>query len=189
MSERPLAGLLSNGKGASPNRCGSLRCPGAEAARSRSFCSVRTGPGRRTGAPPARSPGHAGRRPAQPPPRDRALDFPRNMAGTQGGCASFLIRPGTDRPVWIRLGTGTPVWPLLVRRPELRLLDLVEEHRQGAVEDRALARLGQWVQNSWRPKVNLSARCRSPDAGLALRSRSSALSPDTGPSTRTEGSP
>ena len=39
----------------------------------------------------------------------------------------LLIRPVTDRPPWPRLG----------RRPELRLLDLLEEHCQRAVEDRA----------------------------------------------------
>jgi len=80
--------------------------------------------------------GHEGALAMVAPP-DRALDFPRNVAGGHGGFASFLIRPGTDGLPWFRLGTDRPVSPQLVCRPELRLLDLVEQHGEGAVEDRA----------------------------------------------------
>ena len=76
--------------------------------------------------------GHEGALASVAPP-DHALDLPRNVAGTFGGSASFLIRPGADRPAWIRPGKDRPVWLRLVCRPELRLLDLVEQHRDGAI--------------------------------------------------------
>jgi hypothetical protein len=54
------------------------------------------------------------------------------MAGGHGRFADFLIRPGTDGPVWPGLGC----------RRQLRLLDLLEQHREGAVEDRARIAVG-----------------------------------------------
>src|SRR5260221_4158175 len=59
------------------------------------------------------------------------------MAGTHGGFASLRIRPRTDRPAGTRSGMDRLGCPRRGCRPELRLLDLVEQHREGAVEDRA----------------------------------------------------
>jgi hypothetical protein len=81
--------------------------------------------------------GHEGALATVAPP-DLALDFARDMAGG----SYFPIRPGTDRRVWIRLRMDRPVWPGLVCRPELPLLDLLEQHREGAVEDRTRIAVG-----------------------------------------------
>src|SRR5258706_11621026 len=75
--------------------------------------------------------GHEGALASVAPP-DRALDLPRHMAGGQAGSADFLIRFRTDRPIW--------PWP--GDRRQLRLLDLLEQYREGAVEDRARIAVG-----------------------------------------------
>jgi hypothetical protein len=49
-----------------------------------------------------------------------------------GGVADFLIRLGTDRRVRPRLGG----------RRQIGLLDLFQQHREGAVEDRARIAVG-----------------------------------------------
>jgi hypothetical protein len=56
--------------------------------------------------------------------RDCALDVPRDIPRRKNRRSKLPIRPGADR-----------TWPRL-RRPQLRLLDLLEEQGEGAVEDR-----------------------------------------------------
>jgi hypothetical protein len=59
-------------------------------------------------------------------PPGRALDVPRDVARSDDGCPDLPIRPGADRTRC----------PRVCRRPHLRLLDLLEEQGEGAVEDR-----------------------------------------------------
>src|SRR5258706_4545899 len=95
-------------------------------------CALRASPSSR---------GHEGALASVAPP-DRALDLPRNMAGTHGGFASFPIRPGADRRLWIRPRTDRPVRPRLGGRPELGLLDPVEQHGEGALAYRTRLSVG-----------------------------------------------
>jgi hypothetical protein len=60
------------------------------------------------------------------------LTSPRHMARGQAGCADVPIRRRTDKPAWPRLGC----------RRKLRLLDLLEQHREGVVEDRTRIPVG-----------------------------------------------
>jgi hypothetical protein len=57
----------------------------------------------------------------------RSLDVPRDIPRRDNRCSNLPIRPGT----------GRARWPRLRRRPKLRLLNLVEEQGERAVEDRA----------------------------------------------------
>src|SRR5437867_11234000 len=79
---------------------------------------------------PLRAPPSAGTDVAALPvvaPPDRALDFPRDLARAESRLADGAIRPGTDR----RTGTRPR------RRPELLLLDPLEQQGQGPVENGA----------------------------------------------------
>jgi len=57
---------------------------------------------------------------------DGALDVPRDIPRRDNGCSKLPIRLGADR-----------TWPRLRRCPKLRLLDLLQEQGESAVEDRA----------------------------------------------------
>src|SRR5260221_3949814 len=57
---------------------------------------------------------------------DRALDMPRGIPRRDNGCSQLPIRPGTDR-----------TRPRPLGRPQLGPLHLLEEEREGAVEDGA----------------------------------------------------
>src|SRR5258707_9465863 len=59
-------------------------------------------------------------------PPGPALDVPWDIPRRNNRCSKLPIRPGTD-------GTRCP---RLRRRPQLRLLDLLEQQGDGAVEDR-----------------------------------------------------